>query len=317
MNIIDFESCHIEPAVRIAKQNYEEERGFVPALPLVDTMPDMKPFADNGLGVAAFEEDTMLGFLCAVGPFENAFRSTNATGVFSPMGANGAIGKKCADIYARMYQSAAEKWVRAGASSHAICLYAHNEEVQGKFFRYGFGIRCADAVRAVKEITTPARHENDICELLPEEYQLIFPLNKLLIEHLHSSPSFMCYPSINDEQLFKMVVSPNVRYFATIREKQIIAYIKIANGGENFACDAPDMISICGAYCLPEYRGTGITKDLLSFVIEKLRSEGYARFGVDFETFNPPACGFWTKYFTAYTYSVVRRIDEYAIGQRN
>ena len=314
MQVTDFATDHIERAAQIAKQNYEEERGFVPALPIIDTVPDLTPYANNGLGVAAFEGDVMVGFLCAVGPFENAFRSTNATGVFSPMGANGASGKNCADIYARMYQAVGEKWVKTGASSHAICLYAHNQEVQEKFFQSGFGIRCADAVRMANEITTQTRHENIVRELLPEEYSLIFPLNKLLVEHLKSSPSFMCYPSINDEQLLKMVVQPDIRYFVAIREKQIIAYIKIANDGENFACDAPDMINICGAYCLPEYRGMGISQSLLNSIIGELQSEGCVRIGVDFETFNPTAYGFWTKYFTAYTHSVVRRIDEFAIG---
>ncbi len=39
-------------------------------------------------------------------------------------------------------------------------------------------------------------------------------------------------------------------------------------------------------------------------------AEGFLRMGVDFESFNPTAYGFWLKHFTAYTYSVVRRVDE-------
>jgi len=84
------------------------------------------PYTKNGLGVAAFEGDSMVGFLCAVGPFPNAFRSTDALMVFSPMGANGSVCENRANIYARMYQAAGEKWARAGAASHGICLYAHD-----------------------------------------------------------------------------------------------------------------------------------------------------------------------------------------------
>ena len=51
MQVTDFATDHIERAAQIAKQNYEEERGFVPALPIIDAMPDMKPFIENGLGV--------------------------------------------------------------------------------------------------------------------------------------------------------------------------------------------------------------------------------------------------------------------------
>ena len=126
MKIVDFTVEHIKAAVQLAKQNYEDERGFVPALPPVDRLPDLNAYAENGLGVAAFEGGTMTGFLCSVPPFKNVFHSTDVTGMFSPMGANGAIGENRAKTYARLYQAAGEKWVRAGASSHALCIYAHD-----------------------------------------------------------------------------------------------------------------------------------------------------------------------------------------------
>jgi len=47
--------------------------------------------------------------------------------------------------------------------------------------------------------------------------------------------------------------------------------------------------------------------------LKKLKSLGYTRLGVDYESINPSGSGFWLKYFTAYTHSVVRRIDETAI----
>ena len=37
--------------------------------------------------------------------------------------------------------------------------------------------------------------------------------------------------------------------------------------------------------------------------------------GVDFESLNPSGSGFRLKHFTAYTHSVVRRIDEYAVSK--
>ena len=70
------------------------------------------------------------------------------------------------------------------------------------------------------------------------------------------------------------------------------------------------MMNICGAFCLSEYRGSGIFNNLLSYLVTTLKGEGYTRIGVDFESFNPTARGFWLKHFTEYTNSVVRRIDE-------
>ena len=313
MQIVDFNDTHIEQAMQIAIQNYEEARGHVPALPPVDAIPDLTPLAKNGLGVTAFDGDEMVGFLCVAGPFQNAFRSTDATGIFSPMGANGAVGSKRAEVYARMYQAAGEKWIQAGASSHAVCLYAHDKEMRKRFFQYGFGLRCIDAIRPMKMLSAPPCIGYSFRELPREEYRLIFPLNKLLVEHMKNSPTFMCYPPITDSELFKMATQPDIRYFAAEHEGQTIAYVKIADNGGNFACDDAGMINICGAYCLPEFRGIGVFQNLINFLIQQLQLEGYVRLGVDFESINPNAYGFWPKYFEPYTNSVVRRVDEYAV----
>jgi hypothetical protein len=48
-----------------------------------------------------------------------------------------------------------------------------------------------------------------------------------------------------------------------------------------------------------------------------LSQEGYQLLGVDCESFNPTARGFWLKYFAEYTHSMVRRIDEKAVDIRN
>jgi hypothetical protein len=52
-----------------------------------------------------------------------------------------------------------------------------------------------------------------------------------------------------------------------------------------------------------------VAQNLLNFVIATLKAEGYPRLGVDFESYNPNAFGFWLKYFAVYTHGVIRRID--------
>lgn len=98
--------------------------------------------------------------------------------------------------------------------------------------------------------------------------------------------------------------------FAAFQGNETIAFIEVTDGGENFATEVSSMKNICGAYCMPEFRSKGIMQNLLNFTISTLKTEGYTRLGVDFESLNPTAYGFWLKYFTAYTHSVVRRIDE-------
>lgn len=76
------------------------------------------------------------------------------------------------------------------------------------------------------------------------------------------------------------------------------------------------MKNICGAYCLPQYRGQQIMQGLIGFTGNLLCREGYQYLGVDYESFNPTAYHFWPKLFEPYTCSVVRRIDECALGKK-
>ena len=314
MQVVDFADRHIKQAVCIAVKNYNEQRRVTPALPVIDSVPDLSVYLENNLGVAALDDDEVLGFLCVRGPFSNAFRSTQAVGVFSPMGANGAAGDDKSEIYALMYRAAAEKWAKSGATSHAICLYTYDEKTLMQFFRYGFGLRCVDAVREMEAVKCNSMKGYKYKELQKEEFGGIFAAAKMLNEHLAMSPAFLYYPQVTDSVILERIMNEESRYFAAYKENELIAYIKISGEGENFACDAPDMLNICGAFCLPEYRGKGIVQNLLNFMTKELSGDGINRLGVDFESYNPAGYGFWMKNFDAYTHSVVRRIDEFAVN---
>lgn len=313
MKIIEFTADHIEQASQIVEQNYNDECKIVSVLPLIPTVSDLTPFVKNGLGVAAFDNDKMVGFLCVVGPFQKAFRSTDAVGIFSPMGANGTLGSKRAEVYARMYQAASEKWVKAGASSHAVCLYAHDKEAQEQFFRYGFGMRTVDAIRGMDEIKVSPCERYDFSELPPEEILSVLPLENMLDEGFIASPFFMFREKENEVEFLKKYNHFQSIYVIAKQQNKIIAFMRAEHDGENFICDTPGYIHIKGAYCLPDHRNKGVNKVLLNMLIQKLKNQGYTRLGVDFESINPLGSRFWLKYFSAYTYGVVRRIDEHAI----
>lgn len=317
MKIINFTRSHMEEAQKIAIRNYEEERQLVPILPRIFNLPELIHFADNNLGVVALDGDKMVGFLCAYLPLEDAFGTTNAKGTFSPIHAHGVIGENRDRIYSKLYQAAAEKWVSEGIVSHAIALYTHDKASINSFFYNGFGLRCIDAIRPMEELPTLTDTPMitglnlEYCEVPRKEWGRLLEQHNALITHLGCSPTFMRFPQIDEEELYKRT-SEEVRYFAAKKDGQYIAYIKIDTEGENFVTEDSSMMNICGAYCNSQYRGTGIYRNLLLFLIIKLKAEGYTRLGVDCESFNPNARGFWLKYFTEYTHSVVRRIDDKA-----
>jgi len=299
MQIVNFTEAHASQAMRLAQAAYEEERVLVPALPDMQ-IPDLRHFARNNLGVAAFEGGEILGFLCAQGPFKKAFGTTPVKGVWSPSHAHAAIGDR-ARVYHRMYQAAAQKWVNTGALGHAVTLYAHDESAKQSWYTYGFGMRCIDAVKLIE----PGEAEGDFFELPRERFGEVRALELALHRHEGESPYFM-----------KRRFSPNrpgrkdARIFAARQGGKIAAHLKICNTGETFASHAPDMVSIRGGYALPEAHGTGLYAGLLRYAEAVLAQEGYARLDVDYESFNPNALYFYPKHFMVYTNSVVRRIDE-------
>ena len=69
------------------------------------------------------------------------------------------------------------------------------------------------------------------------------------------------------------------------------------------------MRNICGAGVLPEYRNRGIMRALLIALANRYRADGITALGVDYESFNPNARGFWQRYFSPYTWSWERRFD--------
>jgi GNAT superfamily N-acetyltransferase len=325
MKIVEFNRSHVPQATEIANKSYEEERLHVPILPRVEALPDLTYFADNQLGVVALEGDQVIGYLCTYNPREDAFGTTKVKGTFSPIHAHGVIMNKGYNrdrMYSLLYEAAAQRWVKEGIRSHAIALYTHDKEGINSFFYNGFGLRCIDAIRSMNDIPSWINiaqfndNQQNYCEVSKEEWRLLLQLNNGLIAHLGNSPSFMYFDPVDEEELYRHN-SEGTRYFAVKAEGNYIAYVKISSGGENFATETDGMVNICGAYCDPHFRGLGVYHNLLSYLMSTLRNEGYQRLGVDCESFNPTARGFWLKYFTEYTHSVVRRIDEKAVDMFN
>ncbi len=327
MNIVRFSEEHIEQAIKIALANYRMERQFVPALPQEEKLPlknvllDMEHFAKSGLGTAVVDNHQLLGFCCGYMPIEDVFGTTGVRGTFIPIHGHGVmsriIGKDRDRMYSRLYQATAEEWIKAGIRSHAIALYAHDRVAINSFFYNGFGLRCLDLIRFLEEDLEPVRNPTitkDIRyeELGREDWKGLLILHNGLLDHIGGSPVFMSFPKMDEEALYEHAAE-GVRYFAAYLDREPIAYIKLGETGENFVTEHAGMINICGAYCSPKYRGIGIYHNLLAYMITQLRKEGYQLLGVDCESFNPTARAFWTKYFTEYTNSVVRRIDEKSV----
>lgn len=124
-----------------------------------------------------------------------------------------------------------------------------------------------------------------------DEITCVCALRRTLSAHLGESPCFMIISPQTFHDWLIRAETGNSQLFAAFRNGEAIAFPEIADEGQNFASEAPDMKNICGAYCLPEYRGRGIMQGLLNYAIAEICKNGISCIGVDFESFNPAAYG--------------------------
>lgn len=306
--IVDFTLGHVPAATKLALANYQEECSKCEVLPTINELPDLHYFAENGLGVVALEDDELVGYLGCFEPWNNAFGTTDM-GTFSPIHAHGTKIENRRNIYQRMYQVACKKWIDKNISYHAIGLYEQDEEAKLAFFEYGFGQRCADAIRTLESIHANVPRDVDFCELPLSDFPIMRDLRLSLNKHLESSPCFMTSSQTEKDAWIECVEKGDRRTFVAKKsDGSVIAYLDVADEGENFVTCKDSMVNLKGAYCKTEYRGQGTMDALLDYVIMSMKKEGYTLLGVDYESINPTALHYWRKHFTPYTCSVTRRI---------
>ena len=310
-------ASHQQDVQHLVAYQYQSALAAFPHLPSVHVFPS--PFLVNtmGFGVVARADDATKGYIVG-NHYANFFGSTGARGIHVPLEGLGIADGETSKTVRLLYSDAAHQWVTAGILNHCLTIYAHQTEVKEAFFQLGFGLRLTDAYRSLvnhTDLPVPLDGEVDFVEH-KSSVRRIHPLYLALVDHLQQSPMFMVRENtLSEDEFVEHDMKQRARYFVARKRQSgdILAYMKVTETGENFITRAPSMRSISGAYCLPEYRGTGLASKLLSFLCHQLEAEGFAQLGVDYETFNPCAWGFWNKFFQPYTYGLSRHIDDQAL----
>jgi GNAT superfamily N-acetyltransferase len=304
---------YIEDAVKLAQAEYNVEQKKIEALYEKDYKEILGKFLTeifkNKNGVVAVEKGRLLGYLGFWGGINGHFG--NVKGSFSPLYANAFGGENRGKVASLLFQYASDEMIKEEILSFAICTYSHDTEVVASLIMNGFGIRCSDAIRSIdKPLHIQLNTEYIYEEIHYSDAGCLVPLKNSLVRHLRKSPTFFPNPEFSKEDFVAMCNRRKSRIFVVKDKSEIIGYMEIMKDGETFISEEADMLSICGAYLMDNYRGKNIFQSLLSFVLDTLKDEGIKRIGVDCETINPTALRFWGKYFDSYTYSLVRRIDE-------
>ncbi len=317
MEITRFKSAHAEDAAALVLDGYRAEREAVRVLPLQDGYRDMftqsiAGLADNQTGIesfAAVERGRLAGFLAGypAGQMFSTFK-----GVYVPLFGHAASGIDKRSVYQQLYAAASDAWVRGGRPMQAVSFFAHDRVVLDAWYWLGFGLRCVDAIRPLTAVDAGGAAEPDIRKATPEDADELFPLHAEHCAYYSNPPLFM--PGVEmehgPEEFKRWLGEKDHHQWAVYADGKPVSYMRARHDGETFVAREPDTINVCGAYTRPELRGTGAGAALLQAVVAWAKERGYARLGVDFESFNTLGSRFWMKHFTPFMLSAVRFIDD-------
>lgn len=303
---------HIDEAVKMIITAYHKEREFTPILP-DDDFSDCLHNAIGRLftqrtGLAAFHRNRLVGFLTGF-PVEK-FHGTRP-GIYCPIFGHGAVEENRIEIYRGLYQQSADLWVEKGLCTHAITMFSHDQDLVDVFFWQGFGLRCIDAIRKTSTIDVQ-NSTIRIMESTLKDAEKLSNLHAQLTCYLHQSPMFMIFNKDIDEvqRHIEFFQEKNCHEWVAYKNGAPVGFIKIAPTAETFISDHPSVMNIKGFYVIESERKTGVGTLLFNTVQKWLLANKYPLCGVDYESINPLGSRFWMKYFTPYTYSLVRKIDE-------
>ena len=303
---------HINPALDIVMSAYNEEKIAVPFLPdelahLDSIRESMSNLFNRGIGVAAISNNELIGFLAG---FEIAEFFGKCKGVYSPLYGHGVIKRYRKSVYQELYKRAADLWTKKVCMTHAVTFFAHDSETIDNWFWQGFGLRCVDAIREVAAIYA-SNSTFVICKADADDIPGLADIHRQHNLYYKNSPIFLPRNEEDPVQdLTEWLEHNNHHLWVAYHDQKPLGYMRIEPGAETFVSEHPTVMNITGAYVLDNERRSGIGLMLLKTIQQWLLQNGYPLCGVDFESINTTGSNFWTKHFTPYTYSMVRRIDE-------
>lgn len=307
LNIDDLSSI-----IEIFKQNYiceqKSHEHFVSFDEIEEeTITRLKDMILSLEGWAVIKEDVLVGYMIG---YETGPLFGKDLGVFVPLFGHGATPDHKDNIYQLLFNHSAENWVSKDIFSLAIAMFAHDQNLKDFWFQNGFGMRCVDAIRGV-DVITFNDDEVKIKIIGEEDLDHILSLHQAHNIYYRSAPIFMPNEDENPKtDLFDWLSFDNRKLFAVYVDDKVVGYMRIQETGESVITTSKKMMSITGAFVDPAYRGQSLASHILQHIVGWLKTHDYEYLGVDFESINPSANAFWSRYFKPYSISLTRRIDE-------
>jgi len=304
---------HLEDAAELVSCRYGTLREQEPLLPVryeeVNTLlPLLRNIFDaSGIGVAAFRENRLVGFL--TGWQMQSFRGEKST--YSPEWANAAEMEDSPRIYEEMYSQLADVWIADQYTAHYISLFPDDVRALRTWHWLGFGMIAVDAMRSLDPIQN-FDVDAEIRRAEPQDLESVMKLHEALRLYSLGSPIFLPTEKRDRNYYKECLQNPNKVIWLAYRDEEPVAFLSLGPADDDVSTIIVDekTTSIYEAFTKENVRGGGVGTALLDHALKSAQESGYERCAVSFEPMNPLGKRFWLKYFQPVCFSVVRHMDQ-------
>ena len=312
MTLEPFEAGHVDGCLALLEKHYRQERDIVSVLPpfadyAVELRRRLETMAKRGLGWVLAEGNRPMAMM---GGYRVHEFFGGDDGVFVPVYAHLRDESLRGDELVALYASCADRWVKDGMTSHAVNIFAHDRAAMDRYVSLGFGLRCVDSIRETARLVA-APVSDRVQRVERADIERIAEVHRRHCLYYRQSPMFMPTPDEDPVQdLRDWMCDADHRILAYFEDGACLGYIRFQPSGESVFSAHPAAMSITGLFVVPEARNRSVGAALLDGVEAFLSERGLSLTGVDFESVNPAGARFWGRYFTPYSYSLTRRVDE-------
>ncbi len=307
-----------DAAGRLFVTRLDELRADVPAVrpsPADEIASSLRWVLERWPGWAALSGGRLVGYFAGLG-----LDGIRAPGIAAlvPEWAWAVDRDAPARLLADLYAAAADEWRRRGWLHHLVQVMPLDLSFDRELAWLGFGPCVMDAIRDLapepaSASTVPA--DIRLRRATEADLEEAIELKRGLEAHVQASPTFL-HRDAEDLAEAKAEVAawlgdPTRRLWVAEAEGHLVAFVALSNECVGIArvVTAPGVVHIVGAYTLPAYRSRGVAEALVQAALSDARQRGYETAAVDFETANPLARRFWTRFFAPVCISYERFLD--------
>lgn len=213
----------------------------------------------------------------------------------------------------RLFRRLADEIKSSLPMDFSVHLYGHDDACLRAMHMMQFGNIAEKCIKKISYEQMEPRHGVSIKELNKDEIARQWPevwdTVSQIIFHLTQSPVFYKGEEFTEEVYRDFFTDPSVHVITASKGGRIIGIIEWNEEANPLISERFSSVNVGEAFVYPEFRGTGLSRQLLNFAEKQAHDNGAEYMWVEHGTANPEARGFWNKHFKTYQYELVRVVE--------